>query len=244
MAAAFNAAVRKAEETTSEKMGKLTAGMPGLPPGMKLPVLRPSTWPIQLARRADRGAAPPAGRGRQVGVAHGLPPAAARPRGRAAAGARAAAGRHADRAIASRCHTFTEDAVCATACDPRRDATKLCVVETPADQAALERTGAFSGLYFVLMGKLSPLDGIGPKDIGLAKLFERAHDGAVQEVILATNFTAEGEATAHVIGEALKAARPQGDAAGARRAGRQRTRIRRSRHHRARAGRPDDTRRG
>jgi len=103
------------------------------------------------------------------------------------------------------CHTFTENDVCATCLDPRRDRSKLCVVETPADQAALERTGAFKGLYFVLMGKLSPLDGIGPKEIGLAKLFERATDGVVQEVILATNFTAEGEATAHVIAQALKA---------------------------------------
>ena len=104
----------------------------------------------------------------------------------------------------SLCHTFTENEVCATCLDPRRDRSKLCVVETPADQAAVERTAAFRGLYFVLMGKLSPLDGIGPKDIGLAKLFARATDGEVQEVILATNFTAEGEATAHVIGEALK----------------------------------------
>ncbi|MBO9515718.1 MAG: recombination protein RecR [Variovorax sp.] len=103
-----------------------------------------------------------------------------------------------------RCNTFTEAPVCHVCSDPRRDATKLCVLETPADQAALERTGAFKGYYFVLMGKLSPLDGIGPKDIGLAKLFERALDGTVTEVILATNFTAEGEATAHVISEALK----------------------------------------
>ncbi len=103
------------------------------------------------------------------------------------------------------CHTFTEDEVCETCRHPQRDRTKLCVVETPADQAAVERTGAFRGLYFVLMGKLSPLDGIGPRDIGLAALFERATAGEVQEVILATNFTAEGEATAHVIGEALKA---------------------------------------
>jgi len=102
------------------------------------------------------------------------------------------------------CHTFSEDEVCSTCRDPNRDASKLCVVETPADQAALERTNAYRGRYFVLMGKLSPLDGIGPRDIGLAKLFERATDGVVQEVILATNFTAEGEATAHVIGEALK----------------------------------------
>ncbi|WP_332815596.1 recombination mediator RecR [Ramlibacter sp.] len=104
----------------------------------------------------------------------------------------------------SLCHTFTEDEVCATCRDPQRDASKLCVVETPADQAAVERTAAYRGRYFVLMGKLSPLDGIGPRDIGLGKLFERATDGKVQEVILATNFTAEGEATAHVIGEALK----------------------------------------
>ncbi|TAL65935.1 MAG: recombination protein RecR [Burkholderiaceae bacterium] len=103
-----------------------------------------------------------------------------------------------------RCHTFTENTICDTCLDERRDASKLCVVETPADQSALERTAAYKGLYFVLMGKLSPLDGIGPKDIGLQKLFERATDGVVQEVILATNFTAEGEATAHVIGEALK----------------------------------------
>ena len=104
----------------------------------------------------------------------------------------------------SLCHTFTEEAVCPTCRDPRRDRAKLCVVETPADQAAVERTQAYAGLYFVLMGRLSPLDGIGPRDIGLAKLFERATSGEVQEVILATNFTAEGEATAHVIGEALK----------------------------------------
>lgn len=105
----------------------------------------------------------------------------------------------------TRCHTFSETEVCATCRDPARDASKLCVVETPADQMALERTGAYKGLYYVLMGKLSPLDGIGPKDIGLKQLFERASDGTVREVILATNFTAEGEATAHVIGEALKA---------------------------------------
>ena len=105
----------------------------------------------------------------------------------------------------AQCHTFTESDICSTCRDPQRDPTKLCVVETPADQSAVERTGAYKGLYFVLMGKLSPLDGIGPKDIGLQKLFDRACDGSVQEVILATNFTAEGEATAHVITEALKA---------------------------------------
>ena len=104
----------------------------------------------------------------------------------------------------AQCHTFTESEVCATCNDPRRDASQLAVVETPADQAALERTGAFRGRYFVLMGKLSPLDGIGPRDIGAQRLIERACDGVVREVILATNFTAEGEATAHVIGQALR----------------------------------------
>ena len=103
-----------------------------------------------------------------------------------------------------RCHTFTEAPVCATCLDPARDRARLCVVETPADQAAMERTGAYAGLYFVLMGRLSPLDGVGPKEIGLTQLIERACDGQVQEVILATGFTAEGEATAHAIGEALK----------------------------------------
>jgi recombination protein RecR len=112
------------------------------------------------------------------------------------------------------CHTFTEQRVCSTCLDPSRDRTQLCVVETPADQAALERTGAYKGLYFVLMGKLSPLDNIGPHDIGLQKLFDRlggthmpalaAEFPLVQEVILATNFTAEGEATAHVIAQALR----------------------------------------
>ncbi|RZI94833.1 MAG: recombination protein RecR [Rubrivivax sp.] len=103
-----------------------------------------------------------------------------------------------------RCHTFTEHEVCDTCNDPSRDASKLCVVETPADQSAVERTAAYKGLYFVLMGRLSPLDGIGPHDIGVKKLFDRATDGVVREVILATNFTAEGEATAHVIGEGLR----------------------------------------
>ena len=104
----------------------------------------------------------------------------------------------------ARCHTFTEAEVCSVCSDPGRDASRLCVVETPADQAAMERTGAYHGLYFVLMGRLSPLDGVGPRDIGLQHLFSRATDGTTAEVILATNFTAEGEATAYVIAEGLK----------------------------------------
>lgn len=104
-----------------------------------------------------------------------------------------------------RCHTFSEQPVCRTCLDPSRDARSLCVVETPADQAVLERSGSYRGLYFVLMGRLSPLDGIGVRDIGLAQLLARAGDGTVDEVILATSFTAEGEATAHAIAEALRA---------------------------------------
>ncbi len=103
-----------------------------------------------------------------------------------------------------RCHTFTQASVCATCCDARRDASILCVVETPADQAALERTGGFRGYYFVLMGRISPLDGIGAADIGAAELIERACDGVVQEVILALSFTAEGDATSHALGEVLR----------------------------------------
>ena len=104
-----------------------------------------------------------------------------------------------------RCNTFTEDRVCALCRSPRRDAAQLCVVETPADLLMVEHTQAYQGLYFVLMGRLSPLDGIGPKEIRLDRLLKRAGDGVVREVILATNFTNEGEATAHYIGELLGA---------------------------------------
>jgi recombination protein RecR len=104
-----------------------------------------------------------------------------------------------------RCNTFTEDTICALCRSPRRDAAQLCVVETPADLLMVEHTQAYHGLYFVLMGRLSPLDGIGPKEIRLDRLLKRAGDGVVREVILATNFTNEGEATAHYIGELLGA---------------------------------------
>jgi recombination protein RecR len=104
-----------------------------------------------------------------------------------------------------RCHTFSERELCGVCSDPRRDASKLAVVETPADQAALERTGSYRGCYFVLMGRLSPIDGVGVRDIGVAELLERAADPAVEEVILALGFSAEGEATAHALAQALKA---------------------------------------
>ena len=103
------------------------------------------------------------------------------------------------------CNTFTEHEICELCSDAGRDATLLCVVETPADQLMIEQTLTYKGLYFVLMGRLSPLDGIGPKDIHLEKLMSRATDGIVEEVVLATNFTNEGEATAHYISETLKA---------------------------------------
>lgn len=104
-----------------------------------------------------------------------------------------------------RCHTFSESPLCEICADPRRDQRLLCVVETPADQAALERSGSYAGLYFVLMGRLSPLDGQGPAAIAARELLERAADARVEEVIVATGFSAEGEATAHVLGEALRA---------------------------------------
>jgi len=103
------------------------------------------------------------------------------------------------------CNTFSETEVCELCSDESRDRALLCVVETPADQIMIEQTLTFKGLYFILMGRLSPLDGIGPKDLHLEKLVGRATDGEVKEVVLATNFTNEGEATAHYISEMLKA---------------------------------------
>jgi recombination protein RecR len=103
-----------------------------------------------------------------------------------------------------KCNNFSEEETCALCRSPRRDASLLCVVETPADLAMVEQTLSYSGMYFVLMGRLSPLDGVGPRDIGLDRLQVRAADGEVREVILATNFTNEGEATAHYIAEMLR----------------------------------------
>jgi recombination protein RecR len=103
----------------------------------------------------------------------------------------------------ARCNTFTESEVCALCASARRDASLLCVVESPGDLLMMEQSQSYAGLYFVLMGRLSPLDGIGPREIHLDRLVARASDGVVKEVILATNFTVEGEATAHYIGELL-----------------------------------------
>ncbi|MFN4238494.1 MULTISPECIES: recombination mediator RecR [Vogesella] len=104
-----------------------------------------------------------------------------------------------------RCHTFSETPLCNVCADAERRQDLLCVVEMPADLLMLEQTRCYDGLYFVLMGRLSPMDGVGPKDIDLERLVARATDGQVEEVIIATNFTAEGEVTAHLISEMLKA---------------------------------------
>lgn len=103
-----------------------------------------------------------------------------------------------------RCNTFTEADICERCSSPRRDASLLCVVETPVDMNMMEQTHAYNGLYYVLMGRVSPLDGVGPRELQLEQLLSRACDGEVQEVILATNFTNEGEMTAHYLTEMLK----------------------------------------
>ncbi|QTF91528.1 recombination mediator RecR [Halomonas sp. BM-2019] len=102
-----------------------------------------------------------------------------------------------------RCRTLTEEEICALCESARRDDTLLCVVESPADQLAIEEAGGFRGRYFVLHGHLSPLDGIGPEDIGLDQLEARVAEGGIEELILATNPTVEGEATAHYIAAQL-----------------------------------------
>jgi recombination protein RecR len=104
----------------------------------------------------------------------------------------------------SLCNNFSEQPICPVCASQKRDKTLLCVVEMPTDFMMLEQTQAYLGLYFVLMGRLSPLDGVGPREIHLDKLIKRAQDGVVTEVILATNYTVEGEATAHYISELLR----------------------------------------
>lgn len=104
-----------------------------------------------------------------------------------------------------RCNSFTEAEVCERCLSPKRDPAQLCVVEMPADLNTMEQTHAYRGLYYVLMGRLSPLDGVGPRELAFDRLLARASDGLVREVILATNLTHEGEATAHYLSEMLHA---------------------------------------
>jgi len=103
-----------------------------------------------------------------------------------------------------RCNGFSEALVCLTCANDQRDQSLLCVVETPADQNTIESTHNYKGLYYVLMGRVAPLEGMGAEEINLSRLLARASDGVVEEVILATNFTAEGDTTAHYLGEALR----------------------------------------
>jgi recombination protein RecR len=105
----------------------------------------------------------------------------------------------------NRCNNFTEAEICDRCLSPKRDAAQLCVVEMPADLNTMEQTHAYNGLYYVLMGRLSPLDGVGPRELAFDRLLARAADGVVKEVILATNLTHEGEATAHYLSEMLHA---------------------------------------
>jgi recombination protein RecR len=107
----------------------------------------------------------------------------------------------------NKCNNFSEEETCSVCMSNKRDTSLLCVVETPADLLMMEQTKSYSGLYFVLMGRLSPLDGIGPREISFDRLITRVSDGMVREVVLATNFTVEGEATAHYIADHL---RPRG----------------------------------
>ena len=102
------------------------------------------------------------------------------------------------------CFDVTDASPCTICSDPRRDPSLVCVVEEPADRAAIDRSGRFKGRYHVLGGTLAPIDGVGPADLRIAELEERVRNGAVSEVILATNPTAEGDATAHYIGERLR----------------------------------------
>ncbi len=106
----------------------------------------------------------------------------------------------------SRCRTFSEDPVCALCANPARDAQLLCVVETPVDQLAIEQATGFRGHYFVLLGRLSPLDGLGPRELGLDLLAARLAEGVVRELIVATNPTVEGEATAHMLSQMARQA--------------------------------------
>jgi recombination protein RecR len=103
----------------------------------------------------------------------------------------------------SRCNNFSEQELCPICSSPQRDAGLLCVVESPADLEALEKAGIYRGMYFVLMGHLSPLDGIGPEELGIDRLEQLLDRNEIREVILATNLTVEGEATAHYLGELL-----------------------------------------
>ncbi|STL44243.1 recombination and repair protein RecR [Escherichia coli] len=197
VAAAFNDAARRIEETQKEKMASVSSGMQ-LPPGFKMPFLMqtsPLLTQLMEALRCLPGVGPKSAQRMaftllQRDRSGGMRLAQALTR------AMSEIGHCAD------CRTFTEQEVCNICSNPRRQENgQICVVESPADIYAIEQTGQFSGRYFVLMGHLSPLDGIGPDDIGLDRLEQRLAEEKITEVILATNPTVEGEATANYIAE-------------------------------------------
>jgi recombination protein RecR len=105
----------------------------------------------------------------------------------------------------SRCRNFSEEALCAICASASRDRQVLCVVESPTDLSAIEQATGFRGQYFVLLGRLSPLDGLGPQELGLGLLTERLGEGEIEEMIIATNPTVEGEATAHYLAQLARA---------------------------------------
>lgn len=127
---------------------------------------------------------------------------------------RAAAKRLADKLAAAaerignctRCRTFSETPVCGVCANAARDPQTLCIVETPADQSAIEQATGYRGRYFVLLGRLSPLDGMGPQELGLDLLASRLAEGEIRELVIATNATVEGEATAHLLGQIARQA--------------------------------------
>lgn len=104
----------------------------------------------------------------------------------------------------TRCNNFSETELCNVCSSPRRDPSLLCVVESPSDLVSLDQAGVYNGMYFVLMGRLSPLDGIGPEDLGMHRLEALLDQGLIKEVVLATNLTVEGEATAHYVGDLVR----------------------------------------
>lgn len=104
-----------------------------------------------------------------------------------------------------RCNNLSESALCAICSSPKRDRTLLCIVESPSDLVSLEQSGVYQGLYFVLMGRLSPLDGVGPEEIGVARIEQLLAEGTIKEVVLATNLTVEGETTAHYLSDLIRA---------------------------------------
>ncbi len=224
VAAAVNDAVRRVEATTQEKMSR-THRRHAAAAGLQDAVLTTRAGSDPVARRppsmSARAFTPQEPLGSLDGLTTalrclpGVGPKAAqrmalhlmqhdRDGARALGGCADARGAVAS-ATASAATPSPRTMVCAMCRSDRRDPALLCVVETPADLLMVEHTQAYSGLYFVLMGRLSPLDGIGPKEIRLDRLLKRVGDGSVREVILATNFTHEGEATAHYIGELLRA---------------------------------------